>query len=48
MGPVAQDFIKINFVWGSDDHVMEWGESIAVNKDYELQPTQAGTTYVTF
>ncbi len=48
MGPVAKDFIKINFVWGSDDHSMEWGEPIAVNKNYELSPTQAGTTYVHF
>lgn len=48
MGPIAQDFIKINFVWGSDNHAMEWGESIAINKEYELQPTQAGTTYVHF
>ncbi len=48
MGPNTKDFIKINFVWGSDDHTMEWGESIAVNKSYDLSPTQAGTTYVHF
>jgi hypothetical protein len=46
MGP-AQDFIKINFVWGSDDHIMEWGEvKDSINQNISF--TKAGTQYVKY
>lgn len=41
------NFIKINFVWGTDRHYMQWGELIH-NQPIPVELTMAGTKYLRF
>lgn len=41
------DYIKINFVWGSPKHVMQWGQPL-VDIDKKVSYTTAGTEYLKF
>jgi hypothetical protein len=41
-----EDFIKINFVWGSTDHVMEWGELKTSTSNMTVSKTEVDTQYV--
>ena len=41
-----EDFIKINFVWGSTNHLMEWGESKISSSDMIVSKTEVDTQYV--
>jgi hypothetical protein len=40
-----EDFIKINFVWGSTDHVMEWGELKTPGIEMTVSKTEVNTQY---
>ena len=44
----AQDFIKINFVWNSDDHNMLWGRCINATKEINISTTTMNTAYVKY
>jgi hypothetical protein len=42
-----RDFVKINFVWGSQDHIMQWGDPV----DSRARPTAktvVGTSYISY
>jgi hypothetical protein len=41
-----EDFIKINFVWGSTNHVMEWGELTSSNFTPVVQKTEVNSQYI--
>lgn len=41
------NYIKLNFVWGSQDHVMMWGESNS-RKILRYKLTMSGTKYLDF
>lgn len=41
-----EDFVKINFVWGSTDHVMEWGELKIPTTNMTVSKTEVNTQYV--
>jgi len=40
-----EDFIKINFVWGSNNHIMEWGE-LKKNSSMITRKTEVDSQYV--
>lgn len=40
-------FIKINFVWGSQKHYMQWGETIS-QKSLPVKETVTNTEYIEF
>lgn len=41
-----EDFMKINFVWGSDKHLMTWGELKDSNKNYSTSKTKVESQYI--
>ena len=41
------EFIKINFIWGSQKHYMQWGELIS-QKSLEVSKTVTNTKYIEF
>jgi hypothetical protein len=42
------DFVKFNFVWGSDNHVMQFGETVLDRSEYPLLKNSAGTYYTLY
>jgi len=42
------DFVKINFVWNSDNHSMMWGKCINEDKKISISLTQMDTEYVKY
>jgi hypothetical protein len=45
---LPSNFIKINFVWGSNNHIMQWGECINPSKSLTPEITNANTNYLKF
>jgi hypothetical protein len=43
-----RDNIKINFIWGSDNHKMEWGEIKNLHEITGIKKTEVGTDYIGF
>jgi hypothetical protein len=43
-----QNFIKINFVWNSDDHDMLWGQCTNPVKKINVSTTTMNTEYVQY
>lgn len=41
-----EDFMKINFVWGSDSHMMLWGELKKLDGNYQTSKTRVDTQYI--
>lgn len=41
-----EDFMKINFVWGSESHCMCWGELKNPSKHYETSITRVSSQYI--
>jgi hypothetical protein len=42
------NFVKINFVWNSDNHVMMWGECTDQYRKNSVSLTQMNTEYVSY
>jgi hypothetical protein len=43
-----ENFVKINFVWGSKNHLMEWGELKNANISIDTFRTEVGSQYSKF
>lgn len=43
-----RDYVKINFIWGSDQHVMQWGESKSLSQTLSSSKTVVGTDYLSY
>jgi hypothetical protein len=43
-----RDYVKINFIWGSDHHVMQWGESKSFSQPVPALKTVVGTDYLSY
>lgn len=41
-----EEFMKINFVWGADSHLMLWGELKNNDRTYQTSKTKVDTQYI--
>ncbi len=42
------DIMRLNFVWGSNKHLMQWGEPVRKQYDNNVFPTVTGTVSINF
>lgn len=42
------DIMRLNFVWGSKKHLMQWGEPVRKQYDNNVFPTVTGTVSINF